>query len=78
MDYAKLKGYLTKIGHYTVVLLGTRGKRSELCYKTTRCLEENNTLFGGKQHVVLKKTTRCFKENDTLFFKGKKNHRSII
>ena len=72
MDYTKMQGYLTPIGHYIVVLLGTGGKRSELCYKTTRCFEENDTLFWRKRHIVLKKTTRCFEENDTLFW-GKRH-----
>ena len=45
MDYDKTQGYLTQIGHYIVVLLGTGGKRSELCYKTTHYFEENDTWF---------------------------------
>ena len=43
-----------------------------LLAKTTRCFEENDTLFWGKRHVVLVKTTRCFSENDTLFW-GKRH-----
>ena len=38
-----------------------------LLAKTTRCFEENDTLFWRKRHVVLKKTTACFDENDGLF-----------
>ena len=35
---------------------------SRLQAKTTRCFEENDTLFWRKRHVVLEKTTRCFEE----------------
>ena len=32
-----------------------------LLAKTTRCFEENDTLFWRKRHVVFGKTTRCLR-----------------
>ena len=36
-------------------------------HKTTRCFQQNDTLFSAKRHVVFSKTTRCFQQNDTSF-----------
>ena len=36
--------------------------------KTSRCFMKNDTLFYGKQTVILWKTTRCFMENKPSFY----------
>ena len=46
--------------------------------QTTRCFDENDTLFWWKRHVVLLKTTRCFIENDTLFLEHKGTNWALI
>ena len=36
-------------------------------HKTTRCFQQNDTLFSVKRYVVFYKMTRCFQQNDTMF-----------
>ena len=42
--------------------------RSDIDPQTTRCFQQNDTLFFIKRHVVFYKTTRCFSSNITSFF----------
>ena len=42
-------------------------KQHVVFHKTTRCFQQNNTMFSTKRYVVFSKTTRCFQQNDTWF-----------
>ena len=48
-------------------------KRHVVLKKTTRCFEENDTLFYRKRHVVLRKTTRCFSRGRKIIGQSSEN-----
>ena len=40
-------------------------KQHVVFYKTTRCFQQNNTMFSTKRYVVFYKTICCFQQNHT-------------
>ena len=59
--------FFSEDGGYLSLFLSSLFKQHVTFSKTTRCFQQNDTMFSIKWHDVFSKTTRCFQQNDTLF-----------